>query len=227
MQGISTNVTCWHHLSQQLFMNVGYRFSRLATRLAPYFENRQNVSAEAGIFGNDQYPVGWGPPGLTFASGAARLSDSSASFDRNQTSAGSYSMLWSRGAHNITLGGDFRRQQFNSLSQPNPRGTFTLTGAATGGTAGSVASGSPFADFLLGIPDTSAGAFGMLTNIFASPSTTRTSMTITAARFHSQRRDSLGVRRTHHRALQSPGEPRRCPRLCAVAPVVASDPIDH
>ena len=45
----------------------------------------------------------------------------------------SYSLLWSRDRHNITLGGDFRRQQFNYLSQQNPRGTFTFTGAATAG----------------------------------------------------------------------------------------------
>jgi hypothetical protein len=64
-------------------------------------------------------------------------------------------MLWNRGAHNIMFGSDFRRQEFDYLSQQNPRGIFTFTGDATGGTPG-----SDFADFLLGIPDTSSIALG-------------------------------------------------------------------
>jgi hypothetical protein len=96
-----------------------------------------------------------GPPSLTFSSGIAGLSDAQSSFDRNQTSGLSDSMLWNRGAHNIMFGSDFRRQEFDYLSQQNPRGIFTFTGDATGGTPG-----SDFADFLLGIPDTSSIALG-------------------------------------------------------------------
>lgn len=57
-----------------------------------------------------------------------------------------------RGNHNFTLGGDFRREEFNYFAQANPRGTFTFTGAATGA--------SDFADFLAGTPDTRQIAFG-------------------------------------------------------------------
>src|SRR5438309_4355719 len=60
-------------------------------------------------------------------------------------------MLWNRRSHNVTFGADFRRHEFNYLSQQDPRGSFTFTGAQTG---------SDFADFLLGIPDTSSIAFG-------------------------------------------------------------------
>jgi hypothetical protein len=158
--GISANAAWWHRVSQRLFMTLGFQFTRLGTRVKPYFENLQNVSGEAGISGNDQDPRDWGPPTLTFASGVAGLSDSNASFNRNQTSAVSDSMLWSHSAHNVTFGGDFRREEFNDLSQQNPRGTFTFTGAATAGSDTSTASGSAFADFLLGIPDTSGLAFG-------------------------------------------------------------------
>ncbi|MGH9449188.1 MAG: carboxypeptidase regulatory-like domain-containing protein, partial [Terriglobia bacterium] len=158
LQGIDTRLNWLHRLNQQLFLNLGYQFSRLATRTAPYFENRENVSSQAGITGNNQSPINWGPPGLNFASGIAGLSDSEASFDRNQTSAWSYSLLWNRGLHDIAFGGDFRRRELNYLSQQNPRGTFTFTGAATQGAASG--GGSDFADFLLGIPDTSSIAFG-------------------------------------------------------------------
>jgi hypothetical protein len=153
--GINTSVNWSHRLDQRWFLNLGYQFSRLATHITPYFEDRENVSGEAGIAGNDQDPMNWGPPSLTFASGIAGLSDAQSSFDRNQTSGLSDSMLWNHGAHNIMFGSDFRRQEFNYLSQQNPRGVFTFTGDATGG-----ATGSDFADFLLGIPDTSSIAFG-------------------------------------------------------------------
>jgi trimeric autotransporter adhesin len=156
--GINTGINWSHRFNQGLFMNLGYRFSRLATRTTPYWENRKNVSGEAGITGNNQDPMNWGPPSLTFASGFPGLSDEQSAFDRNQTDAWSYSMLWSRGRHDIKFGGDFRRQQFNDLSQQDPRGMFTFTGAATQGST--TGSGSDLADFLLGIPDTSAIAFG-------------------------------------------------------------------
>lgn len=159
--GINTAVHWSHRFNQRLFLNLGFRFSRLRTRVTPYWENRENISAQAGITGNNQDPINWGPPGLTFSSGLAGLSDAQSSFDRNQTSALSGAMLWNRDHHNISFGGDFRRQEFNYLSQQNPRGTFTFTGVATQGNEnGTTVGGSDLADFLLGIPDTSAIAFG-------------------------------------------------------------------
>jgi trimeric autotransporter adhesin len=149
--GLNTRVNWSHRLGRGLFLNLGYQFSRLSTRLTPYFENRTNVSGDAGIEGNNQAPVNWGPPSLVFASGIAALNDGLPAHNRNQTDGESSSLLWNHGHHSVTLGGDFRRQQFNYLSQQDPRGTFTFTGAA---------SGSDFADFLLGTPDTSSIAFG-------------------------------------------------------------------
>ena len=105
--------------------------------------------------------MNWGPPTLNFASGIAGLADAQAAFNRNQTSALSYSMLWSRGGHNVAFGGDFRRLEFNYLSQQDARGIFTFTGAAAG---------YDFADFLLGIPDTSAVAFGNADKYFRESS---------------------------------------------------------
>lgn len=149
--GLNSNVNWSHRFGSRSFMNLGYQFSRFATHVKPYFENRENVSGLAGIQGNDQAPQDWGPPALTFSSGITGLSDAVPAFNRNQTSGISASQLWNRGRHNITAGGDFKRQEFNYLSQQNPRGSFTFTGLATG---------SDFADFLLGVPDTSTIAFG-------------------------------------------------------------------
>jgi len=149
--GLNINAGWRHNLTPRLFLNTGVQFSRQATHLTPFFANRVNVSGDAGISGNNQEPINWGPPALNFIGGLTALSDSAPSITKNQTTGVSEDILWSRPRHNIQFGGDYRRQQFNILSQQNPRGSFTFTGAA---------SGADFADFLLGVPDTSAIAFG-------------------------------------------------------------------
>jgi len=157
--GINFNANWRHSFTPRLFTNIGYQFSRLATRITPYFENRVNVSGNAGISGNNQDPVNWGPPVLNFASGITSLSDGLPSDTRNQSSAVSMDNLWSHGGHNLSFGGDFRRQEYNLLSQQDPRGAFTFTGAAAG---------SDFAGFLFGVPDTSSIAFGNADKYFRS-----------------------------------------------------------
>jgi hypothetical protein len=149
--GLIANGNWSHNFTRRLFMKTGYQFSRYSSTTTPFFANRENVSGDAAITGNNQDPVNWGPPSLTFTSGIAGLSDSLPSIVHNQTSALSESLTWNHLSHNITFGGDLRREQFNTLSQQNPRGAFTFNGAATG---------NAFADFLLGIPDTSAIAYG-------------------------------------------------------------------
>jgi trimeric autotransporter adhesin len=128
-----------------------YQFGRQSTRVTPYFANRINVAGVAGIAGNNQEAIYWGPPTLTFSGGITSLTDGQYSFNRTQNSTASYSSFWNHGRHNATFGADIRRQQFNVLSQQDPRGTFIFTGAATG---------SDFGRFLLGIPDTTSIAFG-------------------------------------------------------------------
>jgi hypothetical protein len=71
------------------------------------------------------------------------------------------------------MGGDVRRIQLNLLSQQDPRGSFGFTGAATQAMAsgtGIAGTGSDFADFLLGTPDTSSIAFGNADKYFRSSS---------------------------------------------------------
>jgi len=161
IQGIKTTVNWSYRFRQRLYTNMGFQFSRLSTRETPYFANRENVSSAAGISGNNQDHTNWGPPALNFSSGIAPLSDGLSEFNRNRTDGVGYSLLWNKVRHNITAGGDFRRQEFNYLSQQNPRGTFSFTGSATQGTVnGTTVGGSDFADFLVGVPDTSQIAFG-------------------------------------------------------------------
>ncbi len=159
--GLNASINESHRISQRLFLNGGYRFSRLSTHITPFFANRTNISAAAGVTGNDQTPTYWGPPTLIFSGGLSSLADGQASFNRARTDGFSFSAAIYRGRHNITVGGDLRKQQFNDLFQQDPRGTFAFTGAATQGTSSSTPTGgSDLADFLLGVPDTSSIAFG-------------------------------------------------------------------
>lgn len=150
-QGISVGGSWVHRFTQRIFGTFTANYNRGSSRLTPFFANVRNIAAEAGITGTNQEPQNWGPPRLSFGSGIAGLGDAEQSFNRNQTAGVGYDLFWSHGAHNLRMGGDFRRQQFNLLSQQDPRGTFSFTGEVAG---------YDFADFLLGLPATSSIAYG-------------------------------------------------------------------
>ena len=160
--GINTSVNWSHTINAHLHWNASYQFSRQSNRSTPYFENRA-IYAQGGVLGNDPDPIYGGPSTLNFDSGLASLSDAQASFIRNETNGVGYVFRFNRAPHNITAGVDFRRQQFNYLSQANARGTLTFNGYATASPT-SRASGTPVgsdvADFLLGVPDTTSIAYG-------------------------------------------------------------------
>jgi hypothetical protein len=132
-------------------LRLRHTYTRQTTTSEPFFANRVNVSGEAGITGNNQEPEHWGPPGLSFASGLAGLSSGQYSFGRTQSHAFNVETPRPSGRHTLVLGGNARYQMVDSVSQQNARGSFAFTGAYTG---------HDFADFLLGLPSTSAIAYG-------------------------------------------------------------------
>lgn len=133
------------------FGTVRYSFSHQKSTNEPFFSNRLDVSGNAGITGNNQDPENWGPPSLSFASGIAGLSDTQYSLNRTQSHNWGLSLQRTWGSHNFTIGGDLRHQRQNLVAQQNARGEFLFNGSVTG---------YDFADFLLGVPATSAIAFG-------------------------------------------------------------------
>ena len=148
VSGMNTGFRYRRTLNARTFLNLGVEYSRLRNQFTPYFANRENISAKAGITGNNQDGLNWGPPTLVFANGLATLSQGQASLNRNQTAGFSADGFLNRGRHNITLGYAHKRQQFNILSQQDARGTFAFTGP------------DDFAKFLRGVPDTVSIAFG-------------------------------------------------------------------
>ena len=139
-------------LFRRLWLQVHYQVTRVATNVTPFFAHTTNVSGAAGITGNNQDPENWGPPTLRFSGGLATLTDLQYGQTRDWNQAWSAeATLSSRGRHAFKFGGGAGRRHVDVLSQQNARGEFLFTGAATG---------SDLADFLLGVPQAAAIAFG-------------------------------------------------------------------
>ena len=148
--GVDGSITWQHRVNQFFTIRPRFQYTELTNQTTPFFANRVNVSGVAGIAGNNQDPANWGPPSLGFQS-ITPLSDALPNFNRNRTFGGGAEMYWGHGRHNLTFGADVRRVMTDIQSQQNPRGSFSFNGSA---------SGSDFADFLLGVPTTSSIAFG-------------------------------------------------------------------
>jgi hypothetical protein len=161
VSGVDTSVAWTHRVSTSSTLRVRYQFTGVTNRTTPFFANRTNVSADAGLTGNAQDdPANWGLPTLQFSS-LIGLSDALPDFTRTDTGGGGAEVTWSHGHHNLTFGGDLRRITTHTVSPLNPRGSLTFTGTATG---------SDLADFLLGLPAASAVTVGDANRAFVGVS---------------------------------------------------------
>ena len=158
-------------LGQQAVFSETHAFSeRLANDLRVGYTRRANYQTGAAL--GDTASAALGIPGIptnaafnnalplfTF-SGFQQLGSSASTFSTYQT--GVYELvdelLFTRGKHDIRVGGDVRWYQLNAISPPNPTGSFafTTTGTDSQGTGSSAAAvgGNSFASFLLGQVDT-------------------------------------------------------------------------
>jgi hypothetical protein len=154
----------WNHIfSAGLINNARFTYNRNRNETVPYFANKQDVAAELGINGTSHDPINWGPPNLSFTNFGA-LTDASASLRRDQNATVADSVTIIHHTHTLTAGGDFRRTQLNSRTDQNARGSFTFSGLATSGFDANgqpiAGTGFDFADFLLGLPQSSSVRFG-------------------------------------------------------------------
>src|SRR5262249_26808621 len=129
----------------------------------PFFANTTDVAAQLGIKGTSSDPINHGPPNLSFTNYGG-LTDASPLLSRNQTVSFNEGLQFTRRSHNISVGGGFRRIQLNTRTDANARGTFSFSGLAT---SAFDANGQPlpntgydFADFLIGLPQSSSVRFG-------------------------------------------------------------------
>ena len=61
-------------------------------------------------------------------------------------------LSWIHGKHNLRFGGDYRRVHRDFLAGSNATGSFTFSGLFTEDSTQDQNTGSPMADFLLGLP---------------------------------------------------------------------------
>jgi hypothetical protein len=148
----SFNITAIYsyRFSPLMVLRARHTFGRQRSAVTPFFANVTNVSAEAGITGNNQDPENWGPPAINLSS-VASLSTGLYSLDETDTNTSSIEVFRSQGRHALTMGAEVRRSHLDLVSQQNPRGSFFFGGELTG---------LDFADFLLGVPSTSQIAYG-------------------------------------------------------------------
>jgi hypothetical protein len=151
------------------FINIfNVNYNRNRTTATNLYAFQQDIAGVLGISGVSRNPFDWGIPNLSFTNFSA-LNDVRSSLRRDQTMQFSEGMNWNRGRHNMRWGADFRIQRTDTHSTQNSRGTFTFTGARTA----AIVEGSPvqgtgydFADFLLGLPQSTSLQYGDLTYKF-------------------------------------------------------------
>ena len=169
MQNVSLTET--HNFGPKTVNNFAVNFNRARTGVTNPFSFNQNIAGELGILGVSQNPMDWGLPSIGFTNFSS-LGDATPSLTRNQTVRFSESVLHSAGKHNFEFGGDVSKIQLNSLTNPDAAGSFSFTGY---GTSNFTAQGTPlagtgydFADFLLGLPQTTSERYGIPANYLRS-----------------------------------------------------------
>ncbi len=139
-----------HNWSPRLVEDLRLNWSRSRNELLSDNSFGANIAANLGITGVSPSPIDFGIPQISFTNFSG-LNDPIPSLLRNQTLRLSDSVTWTHVKHTMTFGGEIRRIQLNTDSNPNPRGGFVFTGLATG---------NDFADFLLGLPFNTTEQFG-------------------------------------------------------------------
>lgn len=170
-RGQSWSISWSHTLGPRFVNRLGWNFSRNRSETVPFFAYSRDVAGELGLRGTARDPINYGPPNLSFTNFAG-LTDASPLLRRDQTAAVNDGITLVRGRHTFTVGGEYRRMQLNTRTDQNARGTFSFSGLTT---SAFDAAGLPlpntgydFADFLLGLPQSSSVRFGSSNTYFRS-----------------------------------------------------------
>lgn len=161
--GINVNLSYTRNLGVKTISVLTFGFNRNRNDTLPFFAFKTDVAAQLGIKGAASDPINFGPPNLSFTNFGA-LTDASPVLSRIQAFNIGENVSTTKGVHNITAGISFRRTQLNVQTDSNARGTFTFSGLSTSAfdTSGNPipSTGFDFADFLLGLPQSSSVRFG-------------------------------------------------------------------
>jgi trimeric autotransporter adhesin len=166
--GDNTNLSWVHNFGSNALNTAQVTFNRNRTTQDSYFSYGPNIAGELGIGNTSPEPINYGPPTLSFTNFSS-LTDSLPSNAAVQSLSEGDSYMWVKGNHTMTFGGDFKRQDRNTITDPNARGTFQFSGLFTS----ELSSGQPipntgldFADFLLGLPEFASVQYGANSTYF-------------------------------------------------------------
>jgi hypothetical protein len=149
--------TIGYHRITSIF-NVNW--NRSQSQATNFFTSGTDIATQLGILGPggvalNSSPLNYGLPGISMST-ISGLSQAQPNFSVSQTLSASEVLSWVKGKHNLRFGGDYRRVHRDFLGGSNATGSFTFTGLFTEDAAGDQTSGSPIADFLLGLPQSSS-----------------------------------------------------------------------
>jgi hypothetical protein len=169
--GLGQNISLgWtHNFRSTLISNTRVNFSRNRSETVPFFAYGADVAAQLGITGVANNPINYGPPNLSFTNFGG-LTDASPLLRRDQTLGITEGVTLVKGKHSLAFGGEFRRMQLNNRTDQNARGSFNFSGTRTSAFDGNglpiSGTGFDFADFLLGLPQSSSIRFGGTSTYF-------------------------------------------------------------
>lgn len=154
------SVQAGYTIGYKRFTNIfNANWNRSQSQTTNYFTRVNDIASQVGIFGPggtalNPSPLNYGLPSISLST-ISGLTQQQPSFLTQQTIALSEVVSWRTGKHNFRFGGDYRRVHRDFLGGSNATGTFTFTGLFTQNASGSQGTGSPLADFLLGLPQSS------------------------------------------------------------------------
>ena len=160
--GYNTVLNWRHRFTTGIFNNVNLSFNRNTNLTTPYFANGPNVSAELGIQGTSPNPLNFGPPSLSFTNFSS-LTDTNAARSAVWSYGVNDLLQVRKGKNNWNFGGGLTHFLNNSITDQNGRGQYSFSGLQTAGYSNGLpiaGTGYDLADFLLGMPETSAIRYG-------------------------------------------------------------------
>ena len=166
--GDSTDLSWVHNVGVNGINTTHLTFNRNRTTQDSYFSYGADVASVLHIAGTSQEPINYGPPNLSFTNFAS-LSDSAPSLAVVQSLTESEAFSLAKHNHTMTFGGDFKRLDRNTTTDQNARGSFAFSGIETSQIVNAqpvAGTGFDFADFLLGLPQSSTVQFGGASTYF-------------------------------------------------------------
>ena len=150
---LQAGYTVGYHKITNIFNS---NWNRNNSHTTNFFTNTANNIASAdGIAVPNDVPLNYGVPNIQLSEFNG-LSQQQPSFSLSQTISFSEVLSWIHGKHNLRFGGDYRRVHRDFLAGSNATGNFTFSGLFTEDAAQDQNTGSPIADLLLGLPQSTS-----------------------------------------------------------------------